>query len=97
MRHANHLMVGWLVLAATIAAGQADNASQKSRKKADAQTAQPAATDRGQQVFNQNCLRCHNAPEGFSPGISGTISKHMRVRAGLSDDDYKALLKFFNP
>jgi cytochrome c5 len=53
--------------------------------------------DRGQQVFNQNCSRCHNAPEGFSPSISGTIAMHMRVRASLSDADYKALLRFLNP
>jgi mono/diheme cytochrome c family protein len=53
--------------------------------------------DRGQQVFAQNCSRCHNAPEGFSNRISGTIARHMRVRASLSDADYKALLHFLNP
>ncbi len=53
--------------------------------------------DKGQQVFNRNCSRCHNAPEGFSPRISGTIAMHMRVRANLSDADYRALLRFLNP
>jgi cytochrome c5 len=51
----------------------------------------------GQQVFDQNCSRCHNAPEGFSPRISGTVVRHMRVRAGLSAEDEKALLRFLNP
>jgi cytochrome c5 len=51
----------------------------------------------GQQVFDQNCSRCHNAPQGFSPRISGTVVRHMRVRAGLSAEDEKALLRFFNP
>jgi cytochrome c5 len=56
------------------------------------------ATQRdGQQVFEENCSRCHNAPQGFSPRISGTVVKHMRVRAGLSAEDEKALLRFFNP
>lgn len=59
-------------------------------------TAQVAGPD-GQQVFEQNCSRCHNPPEGFSPRISGTIALHMRVRANLSDADYKALLHFLNP
>lgn len=59
-------------------------------------TAQVAGSD-GQQVFEQNCSRCHNPPEGFSPRISGTIALHMRVRANLSDADYKALLHFLNP
>jgi len=53
--------------------------------------------DRGQQVFEQNCSRCHNAPEGFSPRIAGAIARHMRVRAELSDDDYKALRRFLAP
>jgi cytochrome c5 len=51
----------------------------------------------GQKVFDQNCSRCHNAPEGFSPRISGTVVRHMRVRAGLSAEDEKALLRFLNP
>jgi|ERR1700722_17343026 cytochrome c5 len=56
------------------------------------------ATQRdGQLVFEQNCSRCHNAPQGFSPRISGTVVRHMRVRAGLSAEDEKALLRFFNP
>jgi mono/diheme cytochrome c family protein len=51
----------------------------------------------GQQVFNQNCSRCHNAPEGFSPRIAGTVARHMRVRAGLSEEDEQAILRFLNP
>jgi hypothetical protein len=51
----------------------------------------------GQAVFDQNCSRCHNAPQGFSPRISGTVVRHMRVRAGLSAEDENALLRFLNP
>jgi cytochrome c5 len=51
----------------------------------------------GQEVFQQNCARCHNAPESFSPSISGTVAHHMRVRANLSEEQYKALLTFLNP
>lgn len=58
----------------------------------------PAAqVSRGEQVFQQNCSRCHNAPQGFPPQISGTILRHMRVRASLSAADEKALIKFMNP
>jgi cytochrome c5 len=96
MRHFKKMMMGWVVLAATIAVGQASKAPQQNRQKTSPQKTQ-TAQDRGQQVFNQNCSRCHNAPEGFSPSISGTIPRHMRVRAGLSEEDYKALLKFLNP
>lgn len=51
----------------------------------------------GQRVFQQNCSRCHNAPEGFSPSVSGTIVRHMRVRASLSKHDEQELLHFLNP
>jgi cytochrome c5 len=51
----------------------------------------------GNEIFAENCSRCHNAPESFSPRISGTVVRHMRVRAGLSKDDEQAILRFFNP
>jgi cytochrome c5 len=53
--------------------------------------------DEGDRVFQQNCSRCHNAPEGFSSRISGTIVRHMRVRASLSQHDEEELLRFLNP
>jgi cytochrome c5 len=53
--------------------------------------------EEGQRVFEQNCSRCHSAPQGFSPRISGTIVRHMRVRANLSRQDEQKLLRFFNP
>jgi cytochrome c5 len=55
------------------------------------------AEDEGERIFAQNCSRCHNAPEGFSPRISGTIVRHMRVRANLSEHDEQALLNYLNP
>jgi cytochrome c5 len=51
----------------------------------------------GDQIFAENCSRCHNAPESFSPRISGTIVRHMRIRAGLSKEDEQTILRFFNP
>jgi len=57
----------------------------------------PAQPRDGEQVFKQNCSRCHAAPDGFSTRISGTVTRHMRVRASLSREDEAALLRFFNP
>jgi len=51
----------------------------------------------GERIFIQNCSRCHTAPEGFSPSISGTVVRHMRVRASLSRHDEQELLRYFNP
>jgi cytochrome c5 len=68
-----------------------------SQQQAKGNVVHNAAQRDGQVVFEQNCSRCHNAPQGFSPRISGTVVRHMRVRAGLSAEDEKALLRFFNP
>jgi cytochrome c5 len=59
--------------------------------------AQSSQASDGERVFQQNCSRCHNAPQGFPPQISGTIARHMRVRASLSKKDEQALLRFLNP
>lgn len=50
----------------------------------------------GDEVYAQNCSRCHTAPEALRHRITGTVLMHMRVRANLSAADEKALLKFFN-
>jgi cytochrome c2 len=58
---------------------------------------QSGQASEGQRKFQENCSRCHNAPEGFSPRISGTIVRHMRVRASLSKQDAQDILHFLNP
>lgn len=91
------------LLIALVAAVQAQVApAQQSVGQKDPKTqivAKPMgkSSDEGGRIFAQNCSRCHNAPEGFSPRISGTIVRHMRVRAGLSQHDAEELLRFFNP
>jgi mono/diheme cytochrome c family protein len=97
MKHVQRVMLGCLALAATAALGQTKSEPQQHSPPKSTKAVHTMNPDRGQQVFNQNCSRCHNAPEGFSPSISGTIAMHMRVRANLSDADYKALLRFLNP
>ena len=103
MKYLEGIMLGLPLLAVTlaigtsVAAGQSDSPQQQPQNKTSAKTAPPAIPDRGQQVFEQNCARCHNAPQGFSSNISGTVAMHMRVRAGLADADYKALRRFLNP
>lgn len=81
-------------LVCTLSLWAQTNAKPKQPAPAPANISQ---TDRGQQVFEQNCARCHNPPEGFSARISGTIAMHMRVRANLSAADEKALRHFLNP
>jgi cytochrome c5 len=76
-------------------------AAQQTDVKAHAKQISGANTsvhqDEGQRIFEQNCSRCHAAPDGFSSRISGTVVRHMRVRASLSQHDEQELLRFLNP
>jgi cytochrome c5 len=83
-------------VAAASSMPQAQSNSQSSSSKLS-RSSHPASPDRGQRVFQQNCARCHAAPQGFSPSASGAVARHMRVRANLSEADFRALLHFLNP
>jgi len=53
-----------------------------------------AAFSEGEQRYRANCSRCHQAPPKFSPAAMGTLIRHMRVRAMITDEDMRAILKF---
>jgi cytochrome c5 len=97
MKRVQRVVLGCFALATTVAIGQKKSPSQQDQLHTSTKVVHAVNPDRGQQIFTQNCSRCHNTPEGFSPSISGTIAMHMRVRANLSDADYKTLVRFLNP
>jgi cytochrome c5 len=51
----------------------------------------------GEQIFMEQCSRCHRPPMSISPRITGTIIMHMRVRAKLSREEEKVLLRYLAP
>ncbi len=53
-----------------------------------------AAHLEGEQRFRTNCGRCHQPPHKFAPRMMGTIVRHMRVRAMLTDEDMKLILAY---
>jgi cytochrome c5 len=99
--HLKHFLPSIAIVASISALALPAAHNDKTAKKPVAATHGSAQTaplsDDGDRIFQQNCSRCHNAPEGFSPRISGTIVRHMRVRASLSQHDAEELLRFFNP
>ena len=95
--HVLILLTGALSVFGTLMAQSAPSSANPQDGLQKGQPAATVATSRGERVFQQNCSRCHNAPQGFPPQISGTILRHMRVRASLSAADEKALLRFMNP
>ena len=97
MKFVGPMILGCGVIAGTATFAQMKDTAQQSQQRTKPPDTRTVNSDRGQQVFNQNCSRCHNTPDGFSPRISASIARHMRVRARLGDADYKALLRFLNP
>ncbi len=84
-----------------LSAAQNDSQGANQASKQDNRPSRTAPADSGQEegqrVFAEHCSTCHNTPEGFSPRIAGTITRHMRVRANLSFEEERAVLQFLNP
>jgi cytochrome c5 len=95
-----HLLTAAILISTPVllfAASQDDRSSANAKKHTAATHPATQYVDQGDRIFQQQCSRCHNAPDGFSPRISGTIVRHMRVRAALSKQDEEELLRFLNP
>lgn len=48
----------------------------------------------GEKRFRANCGRCHVAPPKFPPRAMATILRHMRVRALITDEDRRLILRY---
>jgi mono/diheme cytochrome c family protein len=48
----------------------------------------------GEKRFRANCGRCHQAPHKFPPRTMATVIRHMRVRASITDDDMRLILRY---
>jgi cytochrome c5 len=91
-------MISFVLSAQTPAPKKSGPAKKSDAATQDSSNAQSSSDqDEGDRLFQTHCSRCHNAPEGFSPRISGTIVRHMRIRASLSQHEEEAILRFFNP
>ena len=81
------------LLACLKASGLPQNAAAQAKPK----TTKAKLQNEGEQKFKQNCSRCHVAPEAISPREVKAVTRHMRVRAMLSAEDEKLILKFLAP
>ena len=48
----------------------------------------------GEKRFGANCGRCHLAPHKFPPRVMATAIRHMRVRAMITDEDMRLILRY---
>jgi len=48
----------------------------------------------GEKRFRTNCGRCHQPPHKFPPRVMAATIRHMRVRAMITDEDMRLILKY---
>jgi hypothetical protein len=89
---ATSFVAGTLALAQVSPTSKPVDASKPAKKAVPTKKA-----DVGEQKFQANCGRCHTFPEQLSPSLTGTVVRHMRVRASLSAQDEKDILKYLAP
>lgn len=94
MKPAHAVLVFGLFLFACLPA-----AAQKSApgKSAAAATGAAAEIREGARIFGANCGRCHNPPQDLSPREATAVIRQMRVKAMLSNEQERALLKLLAP
>lgn len=51
----------------------------------------------GEKRFQENCGRCHHPPESISPREAKAVLRQMRVRAMLTAEDERLILKYLSP
>ena len=72
----------------------ATHSSDKSTKDTANATDDAAERLEGEKRFRTNCGRCHMPPHKFPPRVMATAVRHMRVRAMLTEDDMRLILKY---
>lgn len=48
----------------------------------------------GETRFRTNCGRCHQTPHKFPPRVMAAAIRHMRVRAMITDEDMRLILRY---
>jgi mono/diheme cytochrome c family protein len=85
---------------ASAAASATTTGSAPSHDSASAATTSNAPTDErigrleGEKRFRTNCGRCHVAPHKFPPRVMATAIRHMRIRAMITDEDMRLILRY---
>jgi cytochrome c5 len=88
----------WMAVAAT--GDGRNNDKDKDGATASTSVATPSSTQddhirvEGEKRFHANCGRCHAAPPKIAPRMMGTIIRHMRVRATITDEDMRFILRY---
>ena len=93
------MMSAALLIGAVLVLGQEPTTQPKQTAQRAQTTTSPTKNRQreGARKFQIYCGRCHNPPEQVSPRIAGSVVRHMRVRAMLSQEDAREILEHLAP
>jgi mono/diheme cytochrome c family protein len=74
-------------------ASASTHASASAKATPDASDARALRLE-GEKRFRTNCGRCHQAPHKFPPRVMAAAIRHMRVRAMITDEDMRLILRY---
>jgi len=102
MKNRSSIWLALLVFGLISAGASMAWAGAKSSKESSSSTSTAAAGStqdenlhlEGEKRFRSNCARCHAAPPRFAPRMMSTIVRHMRVRATITDEDTRLILRY---
>jgi cytochrome c5 len=89
----------FMFLCAALSAAAQNSGPQQGPHKSPPPAAQAASNEsaEGEKRFETHCGRCHVPPEDLSPREAKAVIRHMRVRAMLSAEDERLILKYLSP
>lgn len=87
------LLAGWAFCPALHAAQHRSGEAAKAPVVAAAQSDDDFRLE-GEKRFRTNCGRCHQPPHKYPPRMMATFIRHMRVRALITDEDMRLILKY---
>jgi cytochrome c5 len=84
---------------AAVGAAARVSSAQRQANKPKPSSAQAATTEsaEGERLFQSQCSRCHVPPEDLSPREAKAVLRQMRVRANLTAEDERLILKYLAP
>lgn len=93
------LAIAIALAGAFVATAQNPAPAAKSQSSTAPQKASPKASEaaEGEKRFETHCGRCHVPPDNLSPRVAKTVVRQMRVRANLSAEDQRLILKYLAP
>jgi cytochrome c5 len=92
--------VAFMVLFVAVLAAAAQNSApplQSVKSKLPPVQAAKNESAEGEKRFETHCGRCHVLPEDLSPREAKAVLRQMRVRANLSAEDERLILKYLAP